>query len=58
VVETDGLAAHTLPGAFERDRRRDRVHRAAGLRVERITWGDVTRRPDELEAELRAWMAC
>jgi very-short-patch-repair endonuclease len=56
IVETDGLRVHTLPGAFERDRRRDRVHRSAGLRVERITWGDVTRRADDLEAELRGWL--
>ena len=55
VVETDGLRVHTLPGRFEHDRRRDRKHRAAGLRVERITWGDVTRRPDELDAEMRPW---
>jgi very-short-patch-repair endonuclease len=55
VVETDGLRAHTTPGAFERDRRRDRVHRAGGLRVERVTWGDVVRHPDALEAEMRPW---
>jgi len=55
VVETDGLRAHTRPAAFERDRRRDRVHRAAGLRVERITYGDVVRRPAQLDAEMRTW---
>jgi very-short-patch-repair endonuclease len=53
IAETDGLRAHKLPGAFEHDRRRDRVHRRAGYVVERFTWGDVTRRRRALAAELR-----
>lgn len=56
VVETDGLRCHTTPQAFHRDRHRDRVHRGKGLRVERITWHDVTREPARLHRELRGWL--
>jgi len=56
VVETDGLRCHTTPEAFARDRKRDRIHRARGLRVERVTWHDVTREPASLARELRAWL--
>lgn len=54
IVETDGLRVHTTPDAFARDRRRDRAHRAAGWRVERITWADVHDRA--FRSELRRWL--
>jgi very-short-patch-repair endonuclease len=38
VLEVDGHAFHGNRAAFERDRRRDQVLVAAGLRVIRVTW--------------------
>jgi very-short-patch-repair endonuclease len=46
VVEIDGFAFHSAPAAFERDRQRDGVLTAAGLRVLRITWSQLTREPE------------
>ncbi|MHB1169311.1 MAG: DUF559 domain-containing protein [Longimicrobiales bacterium] len=44
VVEIDGLTFHTTRSAQQRDRRRDSTLGAAGIRVLRFTWQDVTTR--------------
>lgn len=46
VVEIDGLAYHTAPTAQQRDRHRDSSLGAAGIRVLRFTWADLTSRRD------------
>ena len=45
IVEVDGQASHSTPGAFQADRDRDGRLAVAGYRVVRFTWFDVTRRP-------------
>jgi very-short-patch-repair endonuclease len=45
IAETDGRAAHLTPSAFEDDRRRDADLLAAGYRVVRFTWRQVTDEP-------------
>jgi very-short-patch-repair endonuclease len=45
VVEFDGFAFHGHRQAFERDRKRDRTLVAAGYRVIRITWRQLTDEP-------------
>lgn len=45
VVEVDGYTFHSSPDAFERDRERDSVLAAAGLRVTRLTWKQLTEDP-------------
>jgi very-short-patch-repair endonuclease len=42
IVEVDGGRFHRHPMAFERDRRRDQVLVAAGYRVIRVTWRQLT----------------
>ena len=42
IVEFDGFAFHGHRRAFERDRKRDRTLVAAGYRVIRITWRQLT----------------
>ncbi len=42
VVETDGAASHQTPVAFQRDRKRDQILVAAGYRVARATWDQIT----------------
>jgi very-short-patch-repair endonuclease len=54
VVETDGMAVHATPAAVQRDRERDRVLLLARHRVARFTWHDLTRRPHDAVATLRA----
>ncbi|MGB9183219.1 MAG: type IV toxin-antitoxin system AbiEi family antitoxin domain-containing protein [Solirubrobacteraceae bacterium] len=46
IVETDGHASHGTRAAFERDRRRDQRLIAAGWRVVRITWRQLTEDPE------------
>ncbi len=46
VVEMDGFAAHGTRAAFERDRRRDGELQAAGVRVVRVTWRQMTGEPE------------
>lgn len=41
-VEVDGHAFHVSPRSFERDRRRDAELDAAGIRVVRVTWRQLT----------------
>lgn len=43
VVEVDGYAYHSSEDAFNRDRRRDAVFAAAGIRVIRVTWRQIAR---------------
>jgi very-short-patch-repair endonuclease len=43
VVELDGWTYHSSRDSFERDRRRDAILTAAGLRVVRFTWRQITR---------------
>jgi very-short-patch-repair endonuclease len=52
VVEIDGYAFHSSRSSFERDRRRDRDLQAAGYRVLRITWRELTGAREALIAEL------
>lgn len=48
IVEIDGFAYHSSARAFERDRLRDGVLAAAGYRVVRCTWRQLTREPEAL----------
>jgi very-short-patch-repair endonuclease len=48
VVEMDGYAFHATRRAFERDRRRDGDLLAAGFRVMRVTWRQLTEEPEAL----------
>ena len=52
VVEVDGYAFHGSRHAFERDRRRDADLVAAGYRVIRFTWRQITREPEAVVARL------
>jgi very-short-patch-repair endonuclease len=45
IVEVDGYPFHNHRRAFERDRRRDQAHIAAGYRVIRVTWRQLTEEP-------------
>ena len=45
IVEVDGYAFHSHRRAFERDRRRDAAHVAAGFVVIRFTWRQLTDEP-------------
>jgi very-short-patch-repair endonuclease len=46
VVETDGWETHSTRAAFEDDRRRDAELTAAGYRVLRFTWRQITEEPE------------
>ncbi|HEX9109084.1 MAG TPA: DUF559 domain-containing protein [Longimicrobiales bacterium] len=52
VVEIDGFAFHSSPAAFERDRRRDADVVAAGFRVLRVTWRQLTGEPEAVLARV------
>lgn len=52
VVEVDGFAFHSSPAAFERDRYRDGVLVAAGFRIMRVTWQQLTEQPESLLVRL------
>jgi very-short-patch-repair endonuclease len=52
VVEVDGHAFHGHRLAFERDRRRDAMLVAAGYRVIRVTWRQLTEEPLALVASV------
>lgn len=54
VVETDGFASHATHHGFERDREREAALARAGLRMQRFSWRQVTQRPLEVTATLRA----
>ncbi len=48
VIEADSRRHHMSKLDFENDRRRDNLLMAAGWRVLRATWQQVTDRPDEV----------
>jgi very-short-patch-repair endonuclease len=54
IAELDGRGVHGTTAAFERDRARDRALNAAGWRVVRITWRQLSREQQELEQDIRA----
>ena len=54
VVETDGHDFHRTAAARRRDARKDEFMRAQGLTVIRFTWADVTARPIQAAARIRA----
>ncbi len=56
-VETDGRRTHGTRQAFETDRRRDQRLTAAGWKVIRTTWKQLTNRPHELEPVLLTLLA-
>lgn len=45
ILEVDGYAFHGHRAAFERDRKRDAALVAAGWRVIRVTWRQITDEP-------------
>jgi very-short-patch-repair endonuclease len=51
-VEVDGYAVHSHRRAFERDRIRDADLVAAGYRVLRFTWRQITQEPEAVVARL------
>ena len=53
VVEVDGWTFHRTRRAFERDRERDAILAAGGIRVLRFTHRQVTREPALVAAALR-----
>lgn len=57
VVETDGAASHQTPVAFQRDRKRDQILVAAGYRVARATWDQVTHELDSVVARISRTLA-
>ena len=54
ILEVDGYAAHGHRAAFERDRERDQHFAAAGYRVVRVTWRQLTTAPEAIAARLGA----
>lgn len=57
IVEIDGYAFHRTRASFEKDRRRDADLLAAGYRVMRVTWRQLTEEPEALIARLAAALA-
>jgi very-short-patch-repair endonuclease len=57
IVEVDGFDPHGTRMAFERDRRRDAELVAAGYRVIRITWRQLTDEPEAVVARLAGALA-
>jgi predicted transcriptional regulator of viral defense system len=57
IIETDSARFHGTRSSFESDRRRDQRLILAGWRVIRITWRQITERPDEVVALLRRLLA-
>ena len=57
LVETDSWQHHRSRDSFERDRRRDAVHAAAGWRTLRFTWRQIEDEPQTVAAAVRAALA-
>ncbi len=57
IVELDGRAVHGTAAAFERDRARDRALSAAGWRVVRVTWRQISEEARELAEDLSALLS-
>lgn len=57
IVEIDGYAVHGHRQAFENDRASDQRLVAAGYRIMRITWRQLTERPLRVAANLAAALA-
>ena len=57
IVELDGRAVHGTARAFERDRARDRALSAAGWRVVRITWRQISEEAQDLAEDLGALLS-
>jgi very-short-patch-repair endonuclease len=53
VVELDSWEAHGTRSAFREDRARDRILRAAGYDVTRISWAQLDDEPEALASDLR-----
>lgn len=58
IVETDGFRDHRGRKAFERDRRRIAIFRAAGWDVLPTTWRQVTSEPALVRAAVAAGLGC
>lgn len=57
IVEADSYAYHRSPTAFETDRERDATLTAAGWRVLRFTWTQITRRSARVAQVIdRVWL--
>jgi very-short-patch-repair endonuclease len=56
-VELDGHAYHSTRAAFERDRERDRALQAAGWRVVRVTWRQLSDEPAAVARDLKRLLA-
>jgi very-short-patch-repair endonuclease len=52
VVELDGLQGHRTPAQLEKDHERDLVLRQHGFAGRRYTWQQVTKRPQQVFADL------
>jgi len=57
IIELDGYLDHHLPDRFEADRERDELAIALQHATLRITWKRLTRKPGELDRNLRAILA-
>jgi hypothetical protein len=57
IIELDGYRDHSLPDRFEADRERDELAIALHHATLRITWKRLTRKPGELDRNLRAILA-
>jgi very-short-patch-repair endonuclease len=57
IVETDGYRFHSTRRAFERDRERDARLTAAGFRVIRVTWRQLTEEPLAVVARIAQALA-
>lgn len=57
IVEVDGLAHHTAPDRFQRDRTRQNALVAHGWTVLRFTWADLVQRPGYVVATIRRQLA-
>jgi very-short-patch-repair endonuclease len=57
IVELDSWQAHGTRSAFRDDRARDRVLRAAGYDVTRISWSQLDGEPEAIASDLRRLLA-